>query len=116
MWGDNMIYPGETKEQVFVMPYPYDAIDTAIVTYRQNNAVVFEKTADEFEVLTSDKSRFSIALAQEDTLMLKDNIPCYMQVNVILVGDNRKVSAPFMETVGIQYHREVEEAEPPQNE
>lgn len=102
-----MFYPGETDEQEFTIPFQADTVASVVVTYKQNNITVLEKTVTELEDAEGESSIVHVHLSQEDTLLFADDRPVFIQVNVLFKSGERRSSFPIGWTLGNQYHRNV---------
>ena len=75
----NVIQQGATPTHKFHTPYPKDFVESAIITYEQNDKIVLEKTGD--ELIVEDNS-ISAELTQEDTLSFSDDCDVKIQLKV----------------------------------
>lgn len=103
-----MFFPGETVTHRFVVPFDSDEIDRVILSYKQNNNIIFEKTItsgfiDEGHDLTS----FSFEFSQDESLLFSDNEKFTIQCNVYTKGGSRHASHEMRSGSGVQYLREV---------
>lgn len=103
-----VFFPGETISHGFVIPFLPQDIDRVIVSYKQNDDIVFEKTVTEgFEQLGSEKSYFSFAFTQTEGLCFLDDTKFTIQCNVYTKGGTRHTSRIMKGSTGKQYYREV---------
>lgn len=104
----NPIYPGGTQLQSFVVPFPADNIEKAIVTYKQDGAgIILEKTVTVFSDTDDGKAAFSYRLTQKESLLFRDFIHCSMQVNLLMTDGTREPSETWIVECAEQYHRAV---------
>ena len=123
-----MFHPGETVVHSFVIPVVKDDIQHVIVTYIQDDDVILERVVTSsnptnFDLAFSptyvedqishetpaDKgwSKFFIQLTQQQSLLFKDSVDKYIQVNVLRKDGSRHTSRLISTRSGIQRHREV---------
>ena len=104
-----MFNPGETVLHRFIIPFIPNEISKVIVTYKQEDDVVFEKTITSgFEGLESNtKTQFTVDFSQDESLLFKDLYNYTAQVNVLTIHGTRASSKPIKGFNGSQYHREV---------
>lgn len=104
-----MFFPGETVTFIFYIPFSVDRIEYVIISYKQNGAIILEKTVtSEFEAVSeTNQTKVYVTLEQRDSLLFEDNSPFTMQCNVYTKGGTRHTSWEMRSESGIQYHREV---------
>ena len=103
-----MFSPGETVTQVFVIPFVISDVDHVVVSYKQNEVIVLEKTiTGGFMEHDESSTSFAVELTQTDSLMFADCDYYNIQVNVYTVGGSRHASKAIRDKNGLQYHREV---------
>ena len=103
-----MFFPGETVTHHFVIPFAANEIDKIIFSYKQKEAIMFEKTltngfTSEGESITS----VEFALTQGEGLLFADDAPFTIQVNVYTKQGTRHTSHELSSSSGVQYLREV---------
>lgn len=103
-----MFFPGETITHKFFVPFNHNEIVKAIVTYKQNDQIILEKTITSgFQSEEEDKSSFEYSLSQPESLCFQDNSRFTIQLNVYAAGGSRHASYELRGDSGIQYLREV---------
>ena len=108
-----MFHPGETVINNFVIPFEKADISQIIVTYKQFDDIVLERTitsADRFAFIDySDpaKTKFRIQLSQEESLLFNENTDYKIQLNVYTEGGSRHASCEIRGTNGVQHYKEV---------
>ena len=103
-----MFFPGETITHNFVIPFAKNEVSKVVVTYKQNDQIVLEKTitsgfVDEGTSLCS----FDYTFSQPESLAFQDNSNFSIQLNVYSVAGTRHASYELRESNGVQYYREV---------
>lgn len=103
-----MFFPGETITHSFVIPFTANEIDHVILSYKQNGAIILEKTITSgFEAEEAHVTKFDYHLTQNESLLFEDNLTFTIQCNVYTVGGTRHASQEMTSSSGIQYLREV---------
>lgn len=109
-----MFFPGETITHRFIIPFDPNEIDHVVISYKQNEAIIFEKTITSgFEEISKDTTSLSFTFTQDEGLLFADNSPFTMQCNVFTKetdgakGGTRHTSHEMSSSSGIQYLREV---------
>ena len=108
-----MFIPGETIRHGFIVPFVANEIEQAVITYKQNDRVVYEKTVSAtsedsmIESLDENRSRISFDFTQSASLLFDDNLPFTAQVNIYTVFHSRHTSKPVSSASGSQYHRKI---------
>ena len=104
-----MFAPGETVAHVFIIPFIADEIEKVVLTYKQNDRIVFEKQITEGfeEVEAKTKTRFTFAFSQTESLLFEDSQPFTIQINVINKYGSRATSKEIKGQNGVQHIREV---------
>jgi hypothetical protein len=92
-----------------MIPFAKDEISVAIVTYKQNNYIVLEKTVQKTEIedLGAGASMISYGLTQLQSLCFEDDSEFTIQVNILTKSGSRHTSSELKGSNGIQYVREV---------
>jgi len=103
-----MFFPGETITHRFVVPFAANEIDKVIISYKQKEAIMFEKTltsgfVKEDQHITS----VEFQLTQGEGLLFADDTPFTVQVNVYTIVGTRHTSHEMNSSSGVQYLREV---------
>ena len=101
-----LFYPGETDTHTFTIPFNADKIEKAIVTYKQANKFILEKTVTSFTDVLGG-CQFVVLISQEESLRFIDNAAVSAQVNVYFTNHSRMTSEPVKYVVGEQYHKKV---------
>ena len=109
-----MFIPGETVLHSFTIPFASSDISKVIVSYKQNDRIVFEKVinpSDPEDVdivqVTEGTTNFSYRLTQAESLSFDDDARCFIQVNVLTVGGTRVASRIIDGKLGSQYVKKV---------
>ncbi len=103
-----MFFPGETITHRFVIPFAANEIDKVIFSYKQKEAIMFEKTIKNgFIVEGENITSVEFALTQGEGLLFADDAPFTVQVNVYTKQGTRHTSYELNSSSGIQYLREV---------
>lgn len=103
-----MFFPGETITHRFVIPFAAKEIDKVIFSYKQKEAIMFEKTiTDNFEKVEDHITNVEFQLSQGEGLLFADDAPFTVQVNVYTKGGTRHTSHELSSSSGVQYLREV---------
>ena len=104
-----MFNPGETVVHQFVIPFVAAEIAKVIVSYKQGDCIVFEKTITSgFEEADSRlKTKFNVTFTQNESLTFKDLYDYYIQINVLTTFGTRATSKEIKGRSGVQYHKEV---------
>ena len=103
-----MFFPGETISHKFIIPFNVNEISYAILSYKQNGAIIFEPTItsgfqEEDEGLTVFEREFT----QEESILFEDDSPFTVQCNVYTVSGSRHTSFEMSSESGTQYYREL---------
>lgn len=103
-----MFFPGETISHKFVVPFNHNEIAKMVITYKQNDHILIEKTItsgfkEEELYVTSVEYQFN----QGESLIFEDNSDFTMQINVYTVSGSRHTSHEMRGSNGVQYLREV---------
>lgn len=107
-----MFFPGETIVHQFIIPFDIVDVAKVIVTYKQNDQIVMEKTITSGFTETEDnKTSFDYSFMQPESLAFQDNSNFTIQLNVYSKGGTRHASHEMKESSGVQYYREVIEDE-----
>ena len=104
-----MFSPGETICHRFIIPFVANEISKVIITYKQNDHIVFIKTITSgFEEADSRlKTKFNVTFTQNESLTFKDLYDYYIQINVLTTFGTRATSKEIKGRSGVQYHKEV---------
>ncbi len=103
-----MFFPGETITHKFVIPFAANEIDYVIISYKQNEEIIFEKKiASGFEQEGTNITSFSFVFTQSEGLLFDDNNSFTIQCNVYTKGGTRHTSYEMKNSSGVQYLREV---------
>ena len=107
-----MLIPGETALHSFAVPFNLESISKIIVTYKQNDHIVFEKTitSASTDVIFSEENNttsFSFRLTQQQSLLFEDDNDYSIQINVLSNSNVRAVSNIIKSKSGSQYVRTV---------
>lgn len=103
-----MFFPGETITHIFYIPFAINEVNHVILSYKQNGAIILEKTITSgFEEDSAQSTKFTYALSQNDSLLFEDNSPFTIQCNVYTTGNTRHASHEMNSESGIQYLRDV---------
>ena len=103
-----MFFPGETVTHRFVIPFNANDIDHVVLSYKQNDIIVFEKTITSgFESEGTNLTSFSFTFTQSEGLSFFDNASFTIQCNVFTVSGSRHASYEIKGNNGVQYLREV---------
>ena len=104
-----MLYPGETDDEVWIMPFAADEIAKVILSYDQNGKTAFEIEATEFTPIDEESCKFDVFIDQDTSLKLKDNLDIQIQCNVLFIDENkhRRTTEPIIIRAGKQQHREA---------
>lgn len=102
------IYPGETGEYSFLVPYASDTLSKAVVTFAQGNSTKIEIiTTNIQDAEIEGKSIITITMPQAQSLKLKNDEICYIQINLLTDSGDRIPSEPICVRVGAQYYNKV---------
>lgn len=108
-----MFIPGETIIHTFILPFHLTEIRQIIVTYRQDDRIVYERVVNKSNpegatlVKQDNYTKLSYEISQADSLLFTDEVPFYMQVNVYTTSHSRAVSGVIKSTSGIQFLHKV---------
>lgn len=103
-----MFFPGETITHRFVIPFAINEIDHVILSYKQNEAIIFEKTiTSDFVEESQHITSFSFTFTQTEGLLFSDNASFTIQCNVYTKSGTRHTSYEMKSNNGVQYLREV---------
>ena len=104
-----MFNPGETVVHQFVIPFVAAEVSKVVVSYKQGDCIVFEKTITSgFEEADSNlKTKFNVMFTQEESLTFNELHDYYVQLNVITTYGTRATSKEIKGHNGAQYHKEV---------
>ena len=104
-----MFNPGETIIHQFTIPFVAAEMTKVIVSYKQGDDIVFEKTVTSgFEAIDDNsKTKFDVILSQQESLMFHELTNYTVQVNVLTMYGTRASSKEIKGSNGAQYHKEV---------
>lgn len=103
-----MFIPGETVRHQFIIPFAYDEIDHVVISYRQKDNIILEKTiTSDFDELTGDTTSIAYDLSQQESLLFTDDNSFTIQLNVYTINGSRHASREMKSSSGIQYYRNV---------
>ena len=104
-----MFNPGETIVHEFVIPFSALELAKVIVSYKQEDDIVFEKTVTSgFEPIeNTENSKFSVEFSQQESLLFRDLLNYTIQLNVLTSSGSRAASKEIKGCSGTQYHRGV---------
>ena len=109
-----MFIPGETIKHTFILPFYLDEISQIIVTYKQEDRIVYERIINknnpqgaELSVQDVKYTKLSYDISQADSLLFTDDVPYYMQVNVYTTSHSRAVSRIISSNSGVQFLHKV---------
>lgn len=104
-----MFNPGETIIHQFVIPFLSTELSKVIVSYKQGDDIVLEKTVTSgfTPIEEYTKTQFAVTLSQEESLMFSDLNSYTIQLNVLTIFGTRAASKEIRGTSGVQHHREV---------
>lgn len=99
------IFPGETEQCEFILPFSASIVDKVVVTFRQEDDVMLEFTETNVTSIDDNTCKIVHNITQAETLQLQNMIIGRVQVNVITTYNDRIVSFPFTIQIGEQFHR-----------
>lgn len=116
-----MFFPGESICHMFVVPFVPAEISKAIISYKQDEDIVFEKTitqndTDERgerliqEIFDEEQYKsviYCIVSPQLQSLLFKDDSGLKIQVNIFTTNGRRATSQIIKSYTGEQFYREV---------
>ena len=103
-----MFIPGETITHEFTIPFADDEISKVIVTYKQNNKIILTKPISSgFEQVTQAKTKITVLLSQQESLLFSDKDDYFIQLNVFTNEGARAASAEFRGSTGHQHYKKV---------
>lgn len=103
-----MFNPGETVCQQFTIPFVASELSTVVVTYKQNDDIVFEKSiTSDFEAADEVSTLITITFSQEESLLFKEMTSYSIQLNVVTLNGSRASSNVIYNNTGEQHHKEV---------
>ena len=101
-----MFFPGETVTHRFVIPFNANEINHVILSYRQDDRIILEKTiTSDYESLSGGTCAVATTLTQQEGLLFADNAGFTVQVNVYTKEGTRHSSFEVRSKSGIQTHR-----------
>ena len=103
-----MLMPGGTYLHRFYLPFPGSEVDKAIVTYKQKDDVILEKTVEGGFVDEGENGcHFDVELSQKESLLFIDEANISFQINVINQYGTRIPSEPMCRMSGTQLHKDI---------
>ena len=103
-----MFFPGETVTHHFVIPFAANEIDKIVFSYKQKEAIIYEKTISSGFVEEGNKiTSVEFALTQGEGLLFADDAPFTIQVNVYTKQGTRHTSYEINSSSGVQYLRDI---------
>ena len=103
-----MFFPGETITHNFIIPFAKNEIAKVIITYKQNDQIILEKTVTSgFTDEPNQKTSFDYVFSQPESLVFQDNSDFTIQLNVYMISGTRHASYELRGSNGVQYLREV---------
>ena len=102
-----MFFPGETIIHKFTLPFEANEIDQVVISYKQDDDVIFEKTITSGFESEETNTIVSFAFTQQEGLLFADNANYSIQCNVFTKGGSRHTSRPIRQFSGSQHLREV---------
>lgn len=103
-----MFFPAETITHQFVIPFAANEIDKVIFSYKQQDAVMFEKIITTGFVAEEDHvTSVDFQLTQGEGLLFADGTDYTVQVNVFTKSGTRHTSHEMRSSTGVQYLREI---------
>ena len=106
-----MFFPGETITHRFIIPFAKGEIDHVVISYKQNDHILLEKTitsnSEDMSVDSAFTTKIEYTLNQTESLTFDDDLPFTMQINVYSFGGSRHASHEINSSNGMQYFREV---------
>ena len=87
-------HPGDTVVFDLVIPFAKDDVDEVKVSFRNQNAVVFEVAITSFQA-KGDKTRLGFTFTQEESLLFNENDIYKMQLNVYSGNGSRSASKEY---------------------
>lgn len=103
-----MFIPGETVAHEFIIPFISSEVIEVLVTYKQNDRVVLKKTiTSNFEEVPENKTKITIALSQQESLLFDDKNDAEIQLNVMCQNGTRAACKEFKVSTGKQHYRQV---------
>lgn len=102
-----MFIPGETVTHEFTIPFADTELSKVIVTYKQDNKLVFTKTISSFEKITETKTKIVLLFSQEESLMFTGGIDYTIQLNVYTTRGSRAACTEFKQSTGVQHYKKV---------
>ena len=103
-----MFIPGETIAHAFIVPFSSAEIDYIVVSYKQHDDIIIEKTISSgFEERDSVSTYFAFEFSQQESLLFPDDDQYTIQCNVYTKGGTRHASKPLKGKTGVQYLKEV---------
>lgn len=87
------IFPGETLLFEFVVPFQEEQITKGKLTFTQDNKCVLAVDIASSNVSTQDEQTIvSVELSQAQSLKIKSDVLCYLQLNFLLANSTRAAS------------------------
>lgn len=104
-----MFAPGETITHKFRVPFVASEIKTAIVSYKQGEHLVLEKTIKSGfeEDDPPDHTFITVLLTQGESLLFKDDMPFTIQINIATTFGTRSTSREMSGSTLLQHVRDV---------
>lgn len=87
-------HPGDTVVFDLTIPFAKEDLEAVKVSFRNNNAVVFEVEITSFQA-KGDKSRIGFTMTQEESLLFNENDIYKMQLNVYGANGSRSASKEY---------------------
>jgi len=105
-----MFIPGETLIHVFVIPFNYLELQQVVVSYKQDDRIVFEKVVTKNTPgATMEKqdeyTKVTVEFTQAESLSFANDKPYYIQLNVYNRSHSRMTSKEIKASNGIQFVR-----------
>ena len=102
-----MFFPGETVLHTFVIPFSSKDVAQVVVSYKQNEAIIMEKSVTGgFKPDGDNVCSVEIEFTQQDSLLFSDNAAYTIQINVYTSEGTRHTSHEMKSSSGIQYLRD----------
>ena len=111
-----MFSPGETICCRFTIPFKKEDLHTVMVSFKQDNDIVFDKVFDKTAITSEDnfipvseglKTQFDVAFTQEESLLFEERKITKAQVNVINDYGSRLTSKEIRLETSVQHYKEV---------
>lgn len=105
----SLFIPGETIIHRFCIPFSSSVISKVMVTYKQGDTIILEKTVTDYVTGSENPSQsyLNVPITQTESLLFQDSSEYFVQLNILLTSGHRAASVPIRSYNSSQFYRNI---------